>query len=325
MTVSCDCLSSRLPRNTASMSTKYQNKSMRNAERRGFSVQTRRFDPEESQNGNPGPGAYMSHSPPEVSSPSFSKRGAGGLATQAARIPPSRQRHTPGPNTYNLQSSLLLKHCFSQVGSSAFQPPIAVTTETFKNITPAPNQYKVSFNGIDRNTAGSTQSVFLSKTGRSNPYSNISDWPSPCEYSVTDAFTRPQPRVPFSCFKSNSARILCSATSQVPGPGTYNPHEPPEPPTRAILPRGHYLCLSAPAVPPPKAAPFPGPGQYNIPPCDAPPNMPMPGTVFLSRKSRWVNPATGRGFPAPGPGYYDPAEPVKQSFLYNQLKKWVPA
>ncbi|KAJ8334872.1 hypothetical protein SKAU_G00405110 [Synaphobranchus kaupii] len=308
--------------NASSIPSKYQTKLIQIDQRKGFSIQARRFNAEDSQNENPGPGAYMSHSPADVISPSFSKRGTGGLASQAARIPPLRQRHTPAPNTYSLQSSLLLKNSFSQVGSSAFQPPIAVTTENLKSTTPAPNQYQVSFSGVERNTAVSGQSVFLSRTGRINPYSSVLDGPSPCQYVVTDALTRPIPRVPFSCFKSSSVRIPGMVTSQVPGPGTYNPHEPPEPHRRAVLPRGHYLCLSAPAIPPPKTTPLPGPGQYNIANSNALPKQPSPRVVFLSGGSRWVIGATGMGFP--GPGYYDPAKPVKQSFLYNQCKKWVP-
>ncbi|XP_064204890.1 O(6)-methylguanine-induced apoptosis 2 [Anguilla rostrata] len=315
--------SSGLPLNTSSIPTKHQTKANRKAGRKGFSVQARRFNAENSQNGNPGPGAYMSHCSADVISPSYSKRGTGGLASQAARLPPPRRQHTPAPNTYNLRSSLILNNSFSQVGTSAFQPPIAVTTESFRNATPAPNQYQVSFRGVERHTAVSAKSVFLSRTGRSNPYSNVSDWPSPCEYSVTDTLTRPDPRVPFSCFKSSSARIPCRETSRVPGPGTYSPHEPPKILRGATLPRGHYLCLSAPAVPPPKAAPLPGPGQYDIGRCDAPPKQLAPGAVFMSGTGRWVSAATGGSYP--GPGYYDPARPEKQSFLYNQFKKWVPA
>ncbi|KAJ8366446.1 hypothetical protein AAFF_G00355470 [Aldrovandia affinis] len=281
---------SRLPWNTSSIPTKYQTKVIRNKERKGFSIQSRRFGAEDSQ---------------------------------VARIPPPRQRRTPAPNAYSLQSSLLLKHSFSRSGSCGFQLPIAVATESIKNATPAPNHYQVSFSGVEKNTALSTQSVFLSRTGRSDLYSGTSNGPSPCQYRVTDAITRPAPRIPISCFRSSSVRIPSLVMSQGPGPGTYSPHEPPEPPKRTVLPRGHYLGLAAHAVPIPKAPPLPGPGQYSIATYGTPPKLFMSSAVFMSRTSRLVRADQGQG--SPGPGFYDPVKSVKRSFLYNHLNKWVPA
>ncbi|XP_036372033.1 O(6)-methylguanine-induced apoptosis 2 [Megalops cyprinoides] len=314
---------SSLPQNTSSIPTKYRTEVIRNEEKRGFSTQTRRFCSGDSLNENPGPGAYMSHSSADITSPSFSKRGTGGLASKAVRSPPLPWWHTPAPNAYSLPCSLLQKHSFSWAGTSAFHPPIAVATGSFKNKTPAPNHYQVNFSGVEKNTAVSAQSVFLSRTGRSAPHPGTSGGPSPCQYRVSDSITRPAPRVPLSCFKSRSTRTLSLVKSQVPGPAAYSPHKAPEPPRRTALPKGHYLSISAPAIPLPKTPPLPGPGQYNITNYDALPKQHMSSAVFMSGTSRWIRAVPGQDLP--GPGFYDPEKSQKRSFLYNHSNRWVPA
>ncbi|KAJ7991491.1 hypothetical protein DPEC_G00284420 [Dallia pectoralis] len=312
----------KLAGTTPSIPTKYQTVVISNEDKKGFLSQTKRFIAENSQNENPGPGTYISHSPAEIRSPSFSKKGTGGLASQSARVLRNPQRGIPGPNTYNLQSSLIHKHSFGKRGSSTFQLPIAVQPKGPKSQTPAPNQYHVSLKGIKPNTLVSAQSVFLSRTGRSS--FNTLQGPSPCHYNVNDAVTQKCPKVPFSCFKSNSARIQSPVNNHGPGPDTYSPYQAPEPARRAVLPRRHYLGISAHAQILPKDPPMPGPGQYNVVHYGGPSKHFMSSAAFVSGTSRWTQDVRGQG--QPGPGYYEPdMSSSKRSFLYNHSRNWIPA
>ncbi|XP_070996226.1 O(6)-methylguanine-induced apoptosis 2 isoform X1 [Oncorhynchus clarkii lewisi] len=315
--------SCKLPGYISSIPTKYQIVVISNEDKKGFLSQAKRFLSEDSQNENPGPGTYMSHRPAEISSPSFSKKGTGGFASQAVRVPRNPQRGIPGPNAYNLQSSLIHKHSFGRGGSRTFRLPVAVQHDGPKNKTPAPNQYHVSFNGVKPNTLVSAQSVFLSTTGRSSVCSNTLKGPSPCHYKVNDAITQKCPKVPLSCFKSNSVRIQSPVNNHVPGPGTYSPYQAPEPVRRTILPRRHYLGISAPPLILLKNPPLPGPGQYDVVNYGDPTKHFMSSAVFVSGTSRWTQDVRGQG--VPGPGYYEPDTSSKRSFLYNYSNNWIPA
>ncbi|XP_012991001.2 O(6)-methylguanine-induced apoptosis 2 isoform X2 [Esox lucius] len=308
--------------NISSIPTKYQTVVISNEDKKGFLSQAKRFIAEDSQNENPGPGTYISHSLAEIRSPSFSKKGTGGLASQAVRVLSNAKRGIPGPNEYNLQSSLIHKHSFGRGGSRTFQLPIAVQPKVPKNKTPAPNQYHVSLSGIKPNTLVSARSVFLSRTGRCSVYSNTPKGPSPCHYKVNDAITQKCPKVPFSCFKSNSARIQSPVINHSPGPGTYSPYQAPEPVRRSVLPKpilGHG---------PPRTLPkdplLPGPGQYNVVDYGGLSKHFMSSAAFFSRTSRWNQDVRGQGMP--GPGHYEPdMSSSKQSFLHNHSKNWIPA
>ncbi|KAM6958797.1 O(6)-methylguanine-induced apoptosis 2 [Aplochiton taeniatus] len=259
----------------SSIPTKYQTVVISSEERKGFCSQAKRFSTEDCQNGNPGPGTYMCLRADDFNSPSFSKKGAGGLASQAVRVHRNPQRGIPGPNAYNLQSSLINKHSFGRGGTRMFQPPVAVQLDSPKNKTPAPNQY---------NTC---------------------------------------PKAILSCFKSNTSRIYSPLDNRVPGPGSYSPYKAPEPVKRTILPRRHYLGISAPPLTVPKNPPQPGPGQYNIADYGDPVKQLMSSAVFLSGTSRWSKAMEAQE--VPGPGFYEPEMSSKQSFLYNHNKNWIPA
>jgi len=53
------------------------------------------------------------------------------------------RRGLPGPDAYNLQSTLINKNNFSIGVSRVFRPPVAVQLDGPKHKTPAPNQYDV--------------------------------------------------------------------------------------------------------------------------------------------------------------------------------------
>ncbi|KAL2080709.1 hypothetical protein ACEWY4_024502 [Coilia grayii] len=307
---------------TSSIPVKYQTVIIRTEEKKGFNSKAKRFLFEESLNENPGPGTYLSHKPAEISSPSFSKRGTGGFASQARRVSWNLQRGIPGPNAYNLQSSLLPKHTFLKGSTGNFRLPIAVQSDSATKRTPAPNQYNVSYSGIEKNSTISAQSVFLSKTARNMVNLSNLKGPSPCHYTVNDTITQKDVKVPYSCFKSNIARNPLTLKSEGPGPGSYNPYQIPEMVKRTALPRRHYLGLSAPPLKPPKDPPFPGPGQYDIVNFEGPPKHFMSTAAFVSGTSRWIQHTKGQD--APGPGFYDPEILTKRSFIYNHGRHWIP-
>jgi len=65
------------------------------------------------------------------------------LHLKAGRVARSFPRLQPGPDAYNLQTSLLFKHDFNRGESRMFRPPLVVKKETQKSENPAPNQYNV--------------------------------------------------------------------------------------------------------------------------------------------------------------------------------------
>ncbi|XP_027030443.2 O(6)-methylguanine-induced apoptosis 2 isoform X2 [Tachysurus fulvidraco] len=307
---------------SSSIPTKYQTVIISNVERKGFSSQAKRFTP--SINENPAPGSYLSHTSADSCSPSYSMKGTGSFASKAFRTSRKPQTHTsPAPNIYNLQSSLLRQHDFNRDVSRTFHLPIAVQTPNTHQKSPAPNQYNVCYSGVEVNSVVSAQAAFLSKTKRSDVYPSAAKGPSPCHYNVKDAVIQKSPKIPLSCFKSTSSRIQTSVRSEGPGPGSYSPYNPPEPVTRTIIPRRHYLGLSAPPLIPPKDPPLPGPGQYDIVNYTKPPKHLMASAVFLSNTRR--QPHHTRGHGVPGPGSYEPDVPTKRSFLYNHANMWIPA
>lgn len=305
----------------SSIPTKYQTIIISNEEKKGFSSQSKRF--QDHLNENPGPGSYISHAPAEGYSPSFSKRGTGSFASKAGRVPRSFQRLSPGPDAYNLQTSLFYKHDFNRGESRMFRLPVAVKTEKPKNENPAPNLYDVSYSAVDKKSTVSAQSAFRSKTRRSASVSDSFKGPSPCHYNVSDVLLQKTPQVPYSCFKSTTSRIQPPVRNNIPGPGTYSPYQPPEPVKRTILPRRHYLGLSAPPLIPTKDPPYPGPGHYDIVNYNCPVKHLVSSAAFLSGTSRWIQDVKGQDIP--GPGFYEPMVLSKTSFLYNPAKMWLPA
>jgi len=82
------------------------------------------------------------------------------------------------------------------------------------------------------------------------------------------------------------------------------------------------LTISAPAMPPPPEAPFPGPGAYELRDFKSPVKTYMSSAAFVSSTSRWaVDTATTAE--QPGPGSYTPRSPNKQSFNFNVERKWM--
>uniref|UniRef100_A0A8C3AXL5 Sperm-tail PG-rich repeat containing 1 n=1 Tax=Cyclopterus lumpus TaxID=8103 RepID=A0A8C3AXL5_CYCLU len=279
---------------SSSKPTKYQRMVIANQEKKGFSSQASRFT---SHNGNPGPGSYGFISSAEVKSPSFSTKGTTGFV-------PSKVRGLPGPNAYNLQSTLINKNNFSIGVSRVFRSPVAVQLDGPKHKTPAPNQYDVCILYSVKGT-----STFLSKTGRDSLYPN-KNAPSPCHYEVSGYLIQDGSKAVLSPFKSKTQRILPPLDNRIPGPGAYSPHQPPTPVKRTVLPR-FYLAISAPALIVPKDPLSPGPGQYDIRDYDGLSKHPMPTAAFASKTERIPQNSDMR----PGPG--------SKMFLYRLILRYI--
>jgi len=82
------------------------------------------------------------------------------------------------------------------------------------------------------------------------------------------------------------------------------------------------LTISAPAIPPPPGAPFPGPGAYEIRDFKEAEKKYMSSAVFVSNTSRWAI-DTAAASEQPGPGSYTPRSPTKQSFNFNFERNWL--
>ncbi|KAG8588198.1 hypothetical protein GDO81_005903 [Engystomops pustulosus] len=308
---------------TSSIPTKYQTVYIAESEKKGFNSRSMRFSYSLNQNENPGPGSYNVENGPNIDSVSFSSKGTGGFPSRVCRVSRVRTAPTPAPNSYNIQDSLFSKKDFNTSNSSMFHHPIAIKVEDTKHKTPAPNQYDASTHLCHPSNSVSAHAAFVSGTKRDTIQLNHFKGPSPCHYTINDSLVKESPKVLVSCFKSKTTREILNVTSNFPGPTSYDPYGLPEVKKKTALPKKHYLCFSAPAVPVPKTPVVPGPGHYDLVNYEGPPKHYISSAVFVSNTSRWSGDISTTE--VPGPGAYRPEVPGKQSFLYNSDKKWVPA
>uniref|UniRef100_A0A3Q1EBQ7 Sperm-tail PG-rich repeat containing 1 n=1 Tax=Acanthochromis polyacanthus TaxID=80966 RepID=A0A3Q1EBQ7_9TELE len=308
----------KIPAVSPSIPSKYQTVVIINDEKKGFLSQTRRFPSQLCLSDAPGPGSYGCVSSAEVCSPSFSKKGTSGFV--ASKTTRNFQKNSPGPNEYNLQSSLIKKSDFNAGASRVFRLPVAVQIEGPKDPTPAPNQYHVGSVNTVRFSSVAGTSSFLSKTSRDSTFPNR-NVPSPGRYEVSSSLIQSGSRALLSPFRSKTQRSSAAVDKGGPGPGAYSPHQAPV--KRTVLPRRHYLALSAPPLVVPKDPPPPGPGQYDIRDHKPTSKRLRPTAAFASRTQRI--PQTSGAEMIPGPGFYDPQLQSKQSFFYNDSRVWLPA
>ncbi|CAL8299118.1 unnamed protein product [Lota lota] len=304
-----------------SIPSKYQTVVICNEEKKGFSSQSKRFSLN-TLNENPGPGTYCPLPSAETFSPSFSRKGTTSFPSKVPRVPRHPKRGIPGPDSYNLQSSLITQHSFGRGFSRAFRAPVAVPVLEPKFKSPGPNQYDVCCGNYGGNLRTKGSSTFLSKTKRCSLALNP-NLPSPCHYQVSCTVIQNNPKVATSPFKSKSSRFPTQVDHCIPGPGAYNLHQTPDPVRKLTLPRRNVLVMATPAVVVPKGPASPGPGQYDIVDYEGPSRHPVSTAAFLSETRR--GPQGGvTGQDGPGPGYYEPQKLSKKSFLYNP-KIWNPA
>uniref|UniRef100_A0A8B9C5W9 Sperm tail PG-rich repeat containing 1 n=1 Tax=Anser brachyrhynchus TaxID=132585 RepID=A0A8B9C5W9_9AVES len=266
-----------------------------NSEKKGFNSQSKRFQYNQSE--NPGPGFYnVTHQSPEINSTSLSKKGTGYFPSLLLTI--SFLPLFPAVNAYNILSYFQSRRDFSVGNSRVFQQPVSRKTE--KIPTPAPNQYHQSSNV-------SAHAVF------------VHVWclhPFPVcfvgHYNISDSLTKVSPKGITSCFKSKTSRL--TRTDRITAePTIYQPHKPTREAKKTPFNQKFCLMLCAPAIPPCKDPPFPGPGQYNLVDYRGSPKQNCSSAVFVSNTEQWMRSGSQEGFPGPALGKY--------SFIYNYDQK----
>nr|XP_038023138.1 O(6)-methylguanine-induced apoptosis 2 isoform X1 [Anas platyrhynchos] len=297
---------------------KHHGKVISDSEKNGFNSQSKRFQYNQSE--NPGPGFYnVTHQSPEINSPSLSKKGTGYFPSLVPRTAHKKISSFPAANAYNILSHFQSRRDFSMGNSSVFQQPISRKTE--KIPTPAPNQYHTSTDFCKQSNNVSAHAVFVSRTTRGLNLEKIGKWPSPCHYNINDSLTKVSPKGITSCFKSKTSHL--TRTDRITAePTIYQPYKPTRETKKTPFKQKFCLTLCAPAIPPCKDPPFPGPGQYNLVDYGGSLKQNCSSAVFVSNTERWMGGGSQEGFP--GPGAYSPRALGKYSFIYNYDQKWVP-
>ncbi|CAF2053684.1 unnamed protein product [Rotaria magnacalcarata] len=304
-----------------------------NGEKQGFQQTAKRFqyDP----NFTPGPGQYQTVQSlgKQLERTSDSKKGSGSFASKSKRDSSMNQSpNVPAPTSYNIVGIFDNEHQgFNRSKySSMFQKPIVERPLSPKSLIPAPNQYDVDkinqgYKTITKSNNVSAQAAFRSHTKRSDSIGKQFVTPAPGAYNLDDSATRTSAHIHQSSFKSNSKRDAFSVRSSdpLPGPADYRPFEKlTEESPRNVLPRRHYLAISAPAIPPSPEPPYPGPGAYELRDYKGVEKKYMSSAAFVSTTSRWAI-DTAIAAERPGPGSYTPRAPAKQSFNFNFERKWI--
>ncbi|KAK7801635.1 hypothetical protein U0070_015484 [Myodes glareolus] len=302
----------------SSIPYRYRTAVILESERKGFNSQAKRFY--NKKDDIPGPGFYnVIHQSPVFNSVSLSNRGTCMFPSTSARLDDNISKY-PAANAYTIRSELSSKKDFSNSCSSMFQLPSFM--KVVKSGTPAPNHYYASFPGCKKRSNVSPRVGFLSKTERGVFPLTRSGGPAPGQYNVNESLVKRSPKILMSCFKSKTGRGL-KLTSTGPGPGYYNPNDQTKIQKKPHIPKGALLNFSAHPLPLPPKPPLPGPGQYEIVDYEGPPKHFISSASFVSNTSRW--PVLSSRPSLPGPATYKPEIPGKQSFLYNEDNKWIPA
>nr|XP_055188915.1 O(6)-methylguanine-induced apoptosis 2 isoform X2 [Nyctereutes procyonoides] len=166
----------------------------------------------------------------------------------------------------------------------------------------------------------SARAGFVSKTQRGF-FTIPETGPAPGHYNISESLVKQSPKVLMSCFKSKTERGS-QLTSTGPGPGYYNPNDHTKILKKTLILKNPILTFSAQPLPLPPKPPLPGPGQYEIVDYEGPPRHFISSASFVSNTGRWTAAPSQAGLP--GPATYRPEFPGKQSFLYNEDKKWIP-
>ena len=198
----------------------------------------------------------------------------------------------------------------------------------------------------------SISSPFRSDTLRASDLSNAKKVPrekrvpSPTHYLIRDSVTKPKERAPTSCFKSTTHRseIMYKTTkgayykdtsetsNKNPGPGSYGEvsrwgrlAQENRLKNNQSNKKGHYLAISAPAIPLPPNKPNPGPGHYELVDYQGPEKKERGSSMFNSNTDRWHNELRNIYISkqAPGPASYNPKGIPKQSFIFNSDSRWI--
>ncbi|CAD7678457.1 unnamed protein product [Nyctereutes procyonoides] len=300
----------------SSIPFKSQTSTILESEKKGFNSQAKRFYYK--KDGIPGPGFYdVIHQSPVFNNVSLSKKGTCTFPSMCARLDTIISK-SPAANTYTIPSRFVSKKDFSNSCSSMFQLPSFAKVLKFE--TPAPNHYNASVSCCKQRNNVSARAGFVSKTQRGF-FTIPETGPAPGHYNISESLVKQSPKVLMSCFKSKTERGS-QLTSTGPGPGYYNPNDHTKILKKTLILKNPILTFSAQPLPLPPKPPLPGPGQYEIVDYEGPPRHFISSASFVSNTGRWTAAPSQAGLP--GPATYRPEFPGKQSFLYNEDKKWIP-
>lgn len=320
---------------SCSIPSRFQTYVVDTADKKGFNSGTRRFNPLELVGPDtPGPGHYNHEIKPSKRNVKSDVKSYPKQSPAFSDFLANSKFQTPGPNNYNVSKPLSLRKDFHRANSSSFQ---SVRNISKKFQTPAPNVYNPQGPKIKSITA-----PFKSNSIRTGlDVMSQKRVPSPTHYLVRDSMVKSSVRAPTSCFLSNSGRSSISKksardafysnsrssqNSTFPGPAAYcklsqwgNFKKRQE-----LSRKGHYLAISAPALPLPAQNPFPGPGQYELVDYSGPKKEKRGSSMFCSNTDRWVQDKRDSSVSKqlPGPASYNPKALDNQSFLFNARKHW---
>lgn len=264
-----------------SIPSRYQTFIVDNSDQKGFNSGMRRFQNVDITD-TPGPGHYNQVtrmiSTKNAAVNKSRKRGPeksySEIVVRNANDSLISRFQTPGPNNYNVAKPLSMRKDHHRANSSSFQ---SVRRHGKNFSTPAPNVYQPK-----KPESQAISSVFRSTSKRRDLADNCKPnqrVPSPTHYLMRDKVTKANPRAPTSCFLSTTNRTEISyktakgafftdtsaVTPNYPGPGSYgNISKWANPEEERLHRRGHYLAISAPAIPLPPSKSFPGPGEYEL-------------------------------------------------------------
>jgi hypothetical protein len=341
--------------NGCSIPSRYQTYIVDNSDQKGFHSGTKRFQNFDISE-TPGPGHYNQEDNTILKVREGKNEQIKKAHAQQAR---NRKNHTknksiseyqgtqesirfqtPGPNNYNVAKPMSMRKDHHRANSSSFQ---SVRTNRSKFNTPGPNQYQPkrpqqqSISSCFKSTSQARAVLGQQKNQRV---------PSPTHYLIKSNLD--DPRAPTSCFKSTTGRSEISyktakgafykdtkATSNsTPGPGSYGniskwgKHKGDHGGSfMENQKRGHYLAISAPAIPLPPSKSLPGPGEYELVDYNGPRREARGSSMFSSNTDRWHRDRRyayiSKGLP--GPADYNPKEESrkKQSFIFNYGRRFI--
>ena len=311
---------SRPLREPPSIPSKYQTYVIVNNEKKGFNSRQCRFSDYDYITENPGPGSYvnkLSMISNSEGKTSWSKKGLGSFASSTKRFNARHRGTVVGPGSYEHSAP---SSDFNRAVTSSFHKPIC-TGKKEDIVGPPPNQYNPA---PLAKTVPSAVASFKSKTSRNAPLSaGRAECPAPGSYEVNDTVIKTTVNPMNSVFNSKVKRQIkeIEQPSLVPGPGSYDPYLHPETESTPFY-RLHYLAISAPAMPLPKAKPIPGPGAYDIVNYGGPKKSGVASANFLSTLPRGTALEPYKHV-SPGPAAYKPGSGGKHSFIYNFKGRWI--
>lgn len=272
----------------------------------------------------PGPGQYASVPSSQATSPSFSKKGYGGFASNTKRFHPKEfVSGVPGPGSYSTPRKRVDTHL-----SSIFIKPKALKSDdSNRQLLPGPGQYDPFLPKLPSRPSA----IFKSKTTRpDNAY--IVQGPPPWYYTPDETLIHSNSQKVTSAFKK-------PANGKLTKTNMYDPHAPVEDET--VPGPGHYTQESyqrtdsligsytlseldrfGGTIHTRKAKESsPGPGHYEAKlPLVHKEKLPVSGSVFMSETQRDLVKSNH----VPGPAFYEVStSPRKKVFHLNLEQRWV--